>query len=106
MGHTAVKIRCHGREGHGSQGGDRLHGFTYLEDVVFISPDHRGMVEAGFKQIKELWTPIFDVFDQCGVKFALEVHPTEIAFDYYSTQKLLEVFEYRETLGINLTPAI
>ena len=30
------------------------------------------MVEEGFKQIKELWTPIFDVFDQCGVKFALE----------------------------------
>jgi len=63
------------------------------------------MVEAGFQQIKELWTPIFDVFDQCGVKFALEVHPTEIAFDYYSTQKLLEVFEYRETLGINFDPS-
>lgn len=63
------------------------------------------MVEEGFKQIKELWTPIFDVFDQCGVKFALEVHPTEIAFDYYSTQKLLEVFEYRETLGINFDPS-
>ena len=63
------------------------------------------MVEAGFQQIKELWTPIFDVFDQCGVKFALEVHPTEIAFDYYSTRKLLEVFEYRETLGINFDPS-
>ena len=47
MGHTAVKIRCHGREGHGSQGGDRLHGFTYLEDVVFISPDHRGNGRGG-----------------------------------------------------------
>ena len=45
------------------------------------------------------------MFDQCGVKFALEVHPTEIAFDYYSTQKLLEVFEYRETLGINFDPS-
>ena len=63
------------------------------------------MVEAGFQQIKGLWTPIFDVFDQCGVKFALEVHPTEIAFDYYSTRKLLEVFEYRETLGINFDPS-
>ena len=40
-------------------------------------PDHRGNGrEEGFKQIKELWTPIFDVFDQCGVKFALEVHPS------------------------------
>ena len=63
------------------------------------------MVEAGFQQIKGLWTPIFDVFDKCGVKFALEVHPTELAFDYYSTRKLLEVFEYRETLGINFDPS-
>ena len=62
-------------------------------------------MEAGFQQIKGLWTPIFDVFDKCGVKFALEVHPTEIAFDYYSTRKLLEVFEYRETLGINFDPS-
>lgn len=63
------------------------------------------MVEAGYQEIKDLWTPIFDVFDECGVKFALEVHPTEIAFDYYSTKKLLEVFEYRETLGINFDPS-
>ena len=51
------------------------------------------MVDDGFGRIKELWTPIFDVFDECGVKFALEVHPTEIAFDYYSTQKLLDTFD-------------
>ena len=44
------------------------------------------MVEAGFQKIKELWTPIFDVYDECGVKLALEVHPTEIAFDYWSTK--------------------
>ena len=29
------------------------------------------MVDAGFARIKELWTPIFDVFDECDVKFAL-----------------------------------
>ncbi|MDV3427085.1 MAG: sugar phosphate isomerase/epimerase [Bacillota bacterium] len=63
------------------------------------------MVETGYQQIKDLWSPIFDVFDECGVKFALEVHPTEIAFDYYSTKKLLEVFNYRETLGINFDPS-
>ena len=33
------------------------------------------------------------------------MHPTEIAFDYYSTKKLLEVFDYRETLGINFDPS-
>ena len=63
------------------------------------------MVEAGFDEIVELWTPIFDVFDECGVKFALEVHPTEIAFDYYSAKKLLEKFNYRKTLGFNFDPS-
>ena len=63
------------------------------------------MVAAGFQEIKELWTPIFDVFDECGVKLALEVHPTEIAFDYWSTKTLLETFAYRPTLGINFDPS-
>lgn len=63
------------------------------------------LVDEGFRLIKELWTPIFDVFDACGVKFALEVHPTEIAFDYYTTEKLFQVFEYRPTLGLNFDPS-
>ena len=57
------------------------------------------MVEAGFQKIRERWTPIFDEFDRCGIKFALEVHPTEIAFDLYSTKKLFKVFDNRPTLG-------
>jgi len=63
------------------------------------------MIQEGYQKIFELWTPIFDVFDSCGVRFALEVHPTEIAFDYYSTQILLEKFAYRPTLGINFDPS-
>jgi len=63
------------------------------------------MVDAGFSQIKELWDPILDVFDECGVRLAHEVHPAEIAFDYYSTKRLLETFEYREALGINFDPS-
>lgn len=63
------------------------------------------MIEEGFDDIMELWTPIFDEFDDQGVKFALEVHPTEIAFDYHTTERLLEKFDYRETLGINFDPS-
>ncbi len=63
------------------------------------------MVENGFQTIKERWSPIFDEYDACGVKLALEVHPTEIAFDYYSTKRLLEVLEYRPTLGLNFDPS-
>ena len=63
------------------------------------------MVEAGFQEIRERWSPIFDVYDECGVKLALEVHPTEIAFDYYSTKRLLETLEHRPTLGLNFDPS-
>ncbi len=63
------------------------------------------MIEEGFQQIYELWTPIFDVFDVYGIRFALEVHPTEIAFDYYTTERLMEKFGNRETLGINYDPS-
>lgn len=63
------------------------------------------MVEDGCNEIFELWTPIFDAFDDAGVKFALEVHPSEIAYDYWTTKKLFEVFNYRETLGLNFDPS-
>lgn len=63
------------------------------------------MIDDGYERIRKLWEPIFDVFDECDVKFALEVHPTEIAFDYYSTEKLLKTFDRRPTLGINFDPS-
>lgn len=63
------------------------------------------MVAAGFARIKALWTPIFDEYDACGVKLALEVHPSEIAFDYYSTKRLLDELDWRPTLGLNFDPS-
>lgn len=68
-------------------------------------PTSDEMVENGFKRIRELWDPILDEFKKNKVKFALEVHPTEIAFDFYSAEKLLEVFDYREELGFNFDPS-
>jgi len=63
------------------------------------------MVEDAYQEIVDLWTPIFDKFDAEGITFALEVHPTEIAFDYYTAKRLLEVFNYRKTLGFNFDPS-
>ncbi len=68
-------------------------------------PTTEEMVEEGYDKIVRLWSPIFDEFDKQGVKFALEVHPSEIAYDYYSTQKLFEKFNSRTTLGINFDPS-
>jgi sugar phosphate isomerase/epimerase len=68
-------------------------------------PTTEEMVEAGFRRILKLWTPILDEFDSCGLKFGLEVHPTEIAFDLYTAARLLETFKRRPTLGFNFDPS-
>jgi sugar phosphate isomerase/epimerase len=63
------------------------------------------MIDDAFKEIVRLWNPIFDEYDKYGIKFALEVHPTEIAFDYYTAERLLEEFKGRPTLGFNFDPS-
>ncbi len=68
-------------------------------------PTSEEMVQKGFEQVRDLWNPILDVFDEAGVRFALEVHPTEIAFDIYSSHRLLEVFEHRPAFGFNFDPS-
>jgi len=68
-------------------------------------PTTEEMVEAAFQKVRALWTPILDAFDEQGVKFALEVHPTEIAFDLYTTERLLATFKRRPALGLNFDPS-
>ena len=63
------------------------------------------MVSEGFDEIVRLWSPILDEFAKHGVKYALEVHPGEIAFDYYSTKMLLERFANRPEFGLNFDPS-
>jgi sugar phosphate isomerase/epimerase len=62
-------------------------------------------IDAGFDLLAERFNPILDVFGECGVRFALEVHPTEIAFDLYTAQRALEVLEHREEFGFNFDPS-
>ncbi|HEY2826534.1 MAG TPA: sugar phosphate isomerase/epimerase [Pirellulales bacterium] len=68
-------------------------------------PTPSKMIDDGFKQFAQRWNPILDVFAECGVRFALEVHPTEIAFDLYSAQRVLEAIGHREEFGFNFDPS-
>ncbi|HET9599297.1 MAG TPA: sugar phosphate isomerase/epimerase [Anaeromyxobacteraceae bacterium] len=68
-------------------------------------PTTEEMIEGAFRDIVRLWTPILDEFDACGVRFALEVHPTEIAFDGVTARRLLDAFGGRTTLGFNFDPS-
>ena len=63
------------------------------------------MIEDGYKYFAKMWNPILDVFDQCKVKFALEVHPTEIAFDIVTARRALKAVKNRRAFGFNFDPS-
>jgi sugar phosphate isomerase/epimerase len=62
-------------------------------------------IAEGFKYFADMWHPILDVFDENGVKFALEVHPTEIAFDIVTAARALDAIDHRESFGFNFDPS-
>jgi sugar phosphate isomerase/epimerase len=68
-------------------------------------PVPESMIAAGYEQFAERWNPILDVFGECGVRFALEVHPTEIAFDIVTARRALEAVGNREEFGFNFDPS-
>ncbi|NQT26461.1 sugar phosphate isomerase/epimerase [candidate division KSB1 bacterium] len=68
-------------------------------------PNDWDKIEKGYQYFADMFNPILDVFDECGVKFALEVHPTEIAYDFVTARKVLDAIEYRESFGFNFDPS-
>ncbi|MFC1498185.1 sugar phosphate isomerase/epimerase family protein [Verrucomicrobiota bacterium] len=73
--------------------------------IYSFPPVSDEMVEKGFQQFAKLWNPILDEFDKCGVKFALEVHPTEIAFDIVTAKRALKAVKNRKAFGFNFDPS-
>ncbi len=63
------------------------------------------MIDAGYQDLADRWNPILDVFKKEGVKFGLEVHPTEIAFDIYSAERALKALDGRPEFGFNYDPS-
>ncbi len=68
-------------------------------------PVPESMIDAGYEDFARRWTPILDAFDEAGVRFALEVHPTEIAFDTSSAERALEAVGRRPAFGFNYDPS-
>jgi sugar phosphate isomerase/epimerase len=62
-------------------------------------------IDDGFRLLAERWNPILDVFAENGVKFALEVHPTEIAFDLITAERAVEALDGRPEFGFNFDPS-
>jgi sugar phosphate isomerase/epimerase len=68
-------------------------------------PNDWEVVERGYEEFAERWGPIVDVFEAEGVRFGLEVHPTEIAYDFVTTRKALDAIGDRDGFGINFDPS-
>ncbi len=85
-----------------------VNGFTgssIWHMIYSFPPASAKMIDDGFAQFAKLWNPILDVFDECGVRFALEVHPTEIAFDTVTARRALAAVKHRPAFGFNFDPS-
>jgi sugar phosphate isomerase/epimerase len=68
-------------------------------------PTSQAMIDAGYKDFGKRWKPILNEFRKAGVRFALEVHPTEIAFDIVSAERALEAVDGHPAFGFNYDPS-
>jgi sugar phosphate isomerase/epimerase len=89
-------------------GVDTVVGFTgssIWQYVAMFPPVGQDVIDSGYEDFATRWNPILDVFDSEGVRFAHEVHPSEIAYDYWTTVKTLEAINHREAFGLNWDPS-
>lgn len=89
-------------------GVDLVNGFTGSQIWRYIypwPPTAPETIEAGYQDFAARWTPILDHFAENGVRFALEVHPTEIAFDLVTAQRALEAVDHHPQFGFNFDPS-
>ncbi len=85
-----------------------VNGFTgssIWHMIYSFPPNNPNTIEAGYQDFANRWNPIMDVFDEVGVRFGLEVHPTEIAYDIVTTEKALQAIGHRLAFGINFDPS-
>ena len=89
-------------------GVDVVVGFTgsaIWKYVAMFPPASQELVDAGYDDFATRWNPILDVFDAEGVRFAHEVHPSEIAYDHWTSVRTLEAIEHRQAFGFNWDPS-
>ena len=80
-------------------------GSSIWHTVAMFPPVPTEMIERGYQDFADRWNPILDVFDEEGVRFAHEVHPSEIAYDYWTTKRSLEAIGHRPAFGLNFDPS-
>lgn len=86
----------------------QVNGFTgssVWSKLYFFPPTSQIEIEEGYRDFAARWRPILEVFAEQGVRFGLEVHPTEIAYDIITAQRALEAIEHHPNFGFNFDPS-
>jgi sugar phosphate isomerase/epimerase len=89
-------------------GVDIVNGFTgsgVWSKLYFFPPTTQADIDAGYQDFADRWLPIMSVFEEEGVKFALEVHPTEIAYDLITARRALDAINDHPAFGFNFDPS-
>jgi len=89
-------------------GVDIVNGFTgssVWSKLYFFPPTSQADIDRGYQDFAERWLPILEVFRAEGVRFALEVHPTEIAYDIITARRALDAVDNHPCFGFNLDPS-
>jgi sugar phosphate isomerase/epimerase len=100
-----VKKTAHAAAKFGVQIVNGFTGSKIWPLLAMFPPVSAEMIEAGYQDFADRWNPILDEFDKAGVKFALEVHPGEIAYDFWTAKKVLEAVNHRPAFGFNFDPS-
>ena len=82
-----------------------LAGSSIWHLLYSFPPVAEETIEAGFRYFADVWNPILDAFDEAGVRVAYECHPTSIAYDIITAERMLEAVGRREALGFNFDPS-
>jgi sugar phosphate isomerase/epimerase len=89
-------------------GVDVVNGFTgssVWAKLYFFPPTSQADIDAGYQDFADRWLPILDLFQENGIKFGLEVHPTEIAYDIITMERALKAVNQHPAFGLNFDPS-
>ncbi|NLV73520.1 MAG: sugar phosphate isomerase/epimerase [Chloroflexi bacterium] len=91
-----------------NMGVEVVNGFTgsSIWHLLYAFPPYDfKVIDQGYQFFADKWNPILDEFKKQGVRFALEVHPTEIAFDIITAKRALDALDNRPEFGFNFDPS-
>jgi len=85
-----------------------VNGFTgspIWHMIYRFPPTSDEMIDAGYAKFGEQWKSIMDVFQEQDIKWGLEAHPAEIAYDIFTAERTLEAVDHHPAFGFNFDPS-